>query len=91
LTFIIKGAGSSSPFKDVPKQTLLIADNAKSTYAEGSESGDAPSFTSPAALQLGVGATGLVGSLEAGIVKAIGKSIGETPAVPLLSPAAKIV
>ncbi|MBM4251567.1 MAG: hypothetical protein FJ146_06315 [Deltaproteobacteria bacterium] len=89
LTFIIKGSGDASPFAKVPQQTLLIADNARNMYAEGP--GQAPTFTGEAAQQLGVGPMGRVGSIEAGIVDAVGKAIGQTPAVTLASPAAKII
>jgi hypothetical protein len=89
LTFIIKGSGESSPFAKVPQQTLLIADNARGVYAEGP--GQAPSFTGEAAQRLGVGPMGRVGSIEAGIVDAVGKAIGQAPAVMIASPAAKII
>ncbi|MBM4252303.1 MAG: hypothetical protein FJ146_10055 [Deltaproteobacteria bacterium] len=89
LTIIIKGSGSSSPFAAVPPQTLLIGDNAKSVYAEGPK--ESPVFTSATAKQLGVGAAGLVGSLEAGIVEAVGKATGAQPAIQLITPTAKII
>ncbi len=89
LTFIIKGSGQTSPFAKVPQQTLLIADNARDVYAEGP--GGAPSFTGEVAQRLGVGPMGRVGSLEAGIVDAVGKAIGQQPAVQIASPVAKII
>jgi hypothetical protein len=89
ITFIIKGSGEASAFRSVPATQLLITDGASNMYAE------APSgtvnYSGADADHLGMTGDGKVGSLEGGIVAAVGTATGQTPAISLAGKPAKII
>ena len=90
LTWVIKGSGSSSQFKNLPQQLVLIPDGAGQTYVEG-PGNFTPNYSGQDAQTLGLtGSTPTVGSIESGIVQAAGNAIGQTPSMTLVSPAAKL-
>lgn len=90
ITVIFKGS-ESSPFKDVPAQLSLLPDNIKQVYAEGPGNGQ-PTYSGEDAEKLKLKGGGVtVGRMEAGIIKAIGKALDQTPAMPVEEPAAEII